>query len=209
MAPSRAGTLALVGNNLGLDFANTASGRGGPQHQEHLQAPEHLLLWASHAGILTPRALAAARAQSPSALRWQLTQALTLREAIYRAAAAIAAGEPAPGGALRAIGRSQAASLTEARLEAAPDQTGLGRYAWRWPGGGAAALLGPVALAAVELLARADGKRIKICPGEHCGWAFLDISKNGRRRWCEMEVCGNRAKARRFAARRRAETACA
>lgn len=204
MGPSRAGAVALVGNNLALDFANTASGRGGPQLQEHLQAPEHLLLWAGRAGILTPRALAAAEAQSLSAQRWQLAQALTLREAIYGAVAAIAAGEPAPGASLRAIGRSQVASLAEARLDAAQ----AGRYAWRWPGGGAAALLGPIALAAVELLAREDGKRIKICPGDHCGWAFLDISKNGRRRWCEMEVCGNRAKARRFAAKRRAEAAC-
>lgn len=39
--------------------------------------------------------------------------------------------------------------------------------------------------------------RIKTCPGYNCGWMFLDETKNGRRTWCLMETCGNRAKAAR------------
>ena len=39
--------------------------------------------------------------------------------------------------------------------------------------------------------------RVEICPAKDCGWLFLDESKNRRRRWCAMETCGNRAKARR------------
>lgn len=39
--------------------------------------------------------------------------------------------------------------------------------------------------------------RVEVCPSENCGWLFLDESKNRRRRWCSMETCGNRAKARR------------
>lgn len=42
-----------------------------------------------------------------------------------------------------------------------------------------------------------EARRIKICPGENCGWLFLDETGNGRRRWCSMETCGNRTKARR------------
>ncbi|MBV8794030.1 MAG: CGNR zinc finger domain-containing protein, partial [Hyphomicrobiales bacterium] len=45
--------------------------------------------------------------------------------------------------------------------------------------------------------------RIRECGGHACGWLFYDRSKNNRRRWCEMEICGNRAKQRRLAARRR------
>lgn len=44
---------------------------------------------------------------------------------------------------------------------------------------------------------------IRVCADERCGWLFLDTS--GRRRWCEMAVCGNRAKARRYAQRRRTQ----
>ena len=40
--------------------------------------------------------------------------------------------------------------------------------------------------------------RVKICPGDNCGWLFLDESKNRRRQWCAMDMCGNRAKAKRF-----------
>jgi len=40
-------------------------------------------------------------------------------------------------------------------------------------------------------------QRIKMCPGADCGWLFVDETRNGRRKWCSMETCGNRAKARR------------
>ena len=199
MEAPRPDRLPLIGNNLALDFANTASGRGGPQGLEHLAEPQHLLDWGVNAGLLTPRQQAAAAAQSAAALEWQLKEALALREAIHRAGAAIAVGRPAPGAALRRLAQSHRACLAEAEIVPA-----RGRYAWHWPGGGAPALLGPITLAAVELLGQADPRRIRLCRGEDCGWLFLDLSKAGRRRWCEMGVCGNRAKARRFAARRRA-----
>lgn len=47
------------------------------------------------------------------------------------------------------------------------------------------------------LTSKEESERIKICPGDDCGWMFLDESKNRRRRWCSMELCGNREKARR------------
>ena len=76
---------------------------------------------------------------------------------------------------------------------------------WRWSVRDAPveAALGPIALAAVKLFTEGDFHRIRECGGHACGWLFYDRSKNNRRRWCEMEVCGNRAKQRRLAARRR------
>jgi predicted RNA-binding Zn ribbon-like protein len=40
--------------------------------------------------------------------------------------------------------------------------------------------------------------RLKVCPADDCRWAFFDHSKNRSRRWCSMEVCGNRNKTREF-----------
>ena len=59
-------------------------------------------------------------------------------------------------------------------------------------------LLGLVAISALSILSdpRERG-RIKTCPGADCGWMFVDETKNGRRKWCLMETCGNRAKAAR------------
>lgn len=45
--------------------------------------------------------------------------------------------------------------------------------------------------------------RLKACPGPDCGWVFVDRSRNGSRRWCQMSDCGNRAKAAAFRARQR------
>ena len=59
-----------------------------------------------------------------------------------------------------------------------------------------------IAISAAAVLADPrEVARIKRCPAEGCGWLFLDETKNARRRWCAMETCGNRAKARRNYAR--------
>ena len=52
--------------------------------------------------------------------------------------------------------------------------------------------------------AQADGTwaRMKACPWETCRWAFYDHSKNRSGVWCDMAVCGNRAKARAYRERR-------
>jgi predicted RNA-binding Zn ribbon-like protein len=54
------------------------------------------------------------------------------------------------------------------------------------------------AVLAIAARAMIDGswERLKVCPGEHCGWAFYDHSRNQSGRWCSMSVCGGRAKAR-------------
>jgi predicted RNA-binding Zn ribbon-like protein len=55
------------------------------------------------------------------------------------------------------------------------------------------------ALSLNSLLEQHPRSAIRSCADERCGWLFLDAT--GRRRWCEMAVCGNRAKARRYAQR--------
>jgi predicted RNA-binding Zn ribbon-like protein len=54
----------------------------------------------------------------------------------------------------------------------------------------------------VHLERRVD-ERIRGCANPECVLWFYDVSKNGRRRWCSMEGCGNRAKAARFQERHR------
>ena len=61
--------------------------------------------------------------------------------------------------------------------------------------------LWPVLWAAAELLTSADRDRVRACASDPCRWLFLDLSRNRSRRWCSMEDCGNRAKARRHYAR--------
>src|SRR6185295_15539784 len=53
-------------------------------------------------------------------------------------------------------------------------------------------------------LTSGDPERIRICDNETCRWVFYDTSRTGRRRWCDMATCGNRAKAARHRARAKA-----
>ncbi len=77
------------------------------------------------------------------------------------------------------------------------------RYTWE-PNqrAGIATPLLAVAWSAADLLTTTDLSTVRACPGAGCGWLFLD--PRGRRRWCSMAACGNRAKARRFADRHKA-----
>ena len=57
------------------------------------------------------------------------------------------------------------------------------------------------ALAVADLLTRPERDTVRACPGQGCGWLFLD--RRGRRVWCSMAACGNRSKVRTYASRKR------
>lgn len=48
-----------------------------------------------------------------------------------------------------------------------------------------------------------EWRRLKSCPGPHCGWLFYDASRNASSRWCSMSICGNRTKTAAYRQRRR------
>ena len=60
---------------------------------------------------------------------------------------------------------------------------------------------------AADLLANAEHRRVRRCANDECLWLFLDHSKGGTRRWCDMNACGNRAKSKRHYLRSKAEKA--
>jgi len=59
----------------------------------------------------------------------------------------------------------------------------------------------PVLAAVAEAMADGSWSRIKACRADDCRWAYVDHSRNRSRQWCDMSVCGNRAKARRYRSR--------
>jgi predicted RNA-binding Zn ribbon-like protein len=194
----------LVGGRLCLDFANTVDWRTREQPEEWITSYADLVAWSQHAGIVTEpeahhlRDLAAHRPADGSAV---LAQAITLREAIYRIFATLADGRPPEGADVTVLNEALAKALS--RLRILPTADG---FAWRWAIGEDALdrMLWPVARSAAELLTEGELTRVRTCPGEGCGWLFYDSSKNRSRRWCSMDDCGNRAKARRHYRRQRA-----
>ena len=200
-APSRAATLDLVAHALCLNFTNTSSGRGTSMRQEHLRQWENLLDWAEHAGAIHPGQRWIFEASPLPATREALASALELREALYRLFRAIIAGQAPSAGSIAVLNRMLAEAMAAAEI--VPADAGF-RWDWREEDSRPIRLLWPVVRSAAELLTGPELARVKFCPGEGCGWLFLDTTRNGTRRWCEMDVCGSRAKMRRYHQRRRA-----
>jgi predicted RNA-binding Zn ribbon-like protein len=197
--PSRAGSLTLIAGELALDFANSSSGRGSAAAQDHLRRPEHVAQWVARARVL-PAAdaqwLAEALRKQPALGERLLAEALALREDVYRLGADLAAGRLTSASRMDGLARVHARALSRGELTAVGDNFG---WTWRVREAPVEAALGPITVSALNLLQRADLSRVKQCQGENCGWLFFDSTRNRSRRWCEMEVCGNRAKQRRFA----------
>jgi predicted RNA-binding Zn ribbon-like protein len=82
------------------------------------------------------------------------------------------------------------------------DETGSPQLEPR--GAGVAGALGRVVCDMNAAQSRGTWDRLKLCPAEDCLWAFFDASKNRSRRWCSMNVCGNRTKTREYRRRRAA-----
>jgi predicted RNA-binding Zn ribbon-like protein len=61
--------------------------------------------------------------------------------------------------------------------------------------------LGRVLAVVAEAIHDGSFRRLKACRADDCHWAYYDGSRNGTRRWCSMDVCGNRTKVRAFRAR--------
>jgi predicted RNA-binding Zn ribbon-like protein len=61
--------------------------------------------------------------------------------------------------------------------------------------------LGGVLAAVAATMADGSWARLKACRSDSCRWAFIDTARNHSRQWCDMKVCGNREKARRFRSR--------
>ena len=143
--------------------------------------PSELSRWLSARGLLAASARLRAR---------ELSRALAVREGLRRLAAGNNhAGASVTAARLQGLNQAAAGASVEIRLEPAGPR-------FVAAGAGLDGALGQVL--AITATAMLDGtwRRLKVCPGDHCGWAFYDHSRNQTGRWCSMSVCGGRAKAR-------------
>lgn len=89
---------------------------------------------------------------------------------------------------------AQAARVARQRQRLTRDGNGV---SWTWKGSPRISEpLDAILLAVTEVLIANENRHVRACPGHGCGWLFLDPT--GRRRWCQMAVCGNRAKQARL-----------
>jgi predicted RNA-binding Zn ribbon-like protein len=204
-SPTGVERISLRGGRICVDFVNTVDNRGTAHAVEYFTSYTDVVAWGHHTGLVSEeraRRLLAEAERHPNQAHAVLTHVVTLREALYRTFLAAAEGAPAVAADVEAINEALSHAMARARLILADDG-----YVWAWEEDDTAldAPLWPVVRSAAELLTSAELQRVHLCSGEDCGWLFLDTSKNRSRRWCAMEGCGNRAKARRHYQRTRAQ----
>jgi predicted RNA-binding Zn ribbon-like protein len=194
----------ITGGAPCLDLANTVDNRPTAQRRELLKTYKDLVDWGRQSGTIPEQVSAELldlAGRKPLAARSALRRARTVREAIFDLFSELCAGRPAPPRALQTLNVALETALSHLRLEQEN-----GAFAWRWDMNESPLdrVLWPAVRSAAELVSREERLRVRECAADRCGWLFLDRSKNGSRRWCDMTVCGNRAKARSYHARRRA-----
>jgi predicted RNA-binding Zn ribbon-like protein len=187
--------LSLIGGRLCLDFVNTVDEYGTHQ-EDKLGAYADLAWWGLHAGALAEAdaaplfALAAAEPARAAAVH---ARAVEMREALFRIFAAARSGDALDAAHLAVLNRELQGALARQRVMADGRE-----FAFGWDDAPALErVLWPVVRDAAELLVSGDLRRVGKCCGETCDWLYLDTSRNRSRRWCDMQSCGNRAKARR------------
>jgi predicted RNA-binding Zn ribbon-like protein len=188
----------FCGGHVAVDFTNTVGSRGD-RREDHLNTYGDLLAWAEARQVISKHHAAALKrtaASDPDAARAALARAVTLREAIYAALMQVIEKGKPDGRTLAILNEFVAETFMSAQLTV----TG-GRVALHTPAGDRLdAMLVPVVRAAVDLLTSDDVRRVGRCADDTCLWLFLDSTRSGTRRWCDMKVCGNRSKVRRFRA---------
>ena len=191
-----------VAGSVALAFVNTLDWRGREEPVELLARYEDLLHWAHDAGAIDAgdaRALLAWRAAHPRRAELTLAGAIEVREAIAAVFQAVARRRPIPAGPLARIGEG-CRDAWRSRVLDARGRAGAA-WAWREPAPEPERPVWAAALDAERLLIGGGAERVRECGDPQCAWLFLDTSRNRSRRWCAMEACGNRSKARRFRTR--------
>jgi predicted RNA-binding Zn ribbon-like protein len=186
----------LSGGALCLDFANTWGDRERPE-TDKLGGYDDLLAFGRQAGLLAAGEdthLAGQAEERPQAAAEVLERSRSLRETLYRIFSALADSREPATEDLEELNAILPEALSHLRVE--PRESG---FVWTWAGadGPLDKPLWPVLRSAAELLTSEDRVQVRECAGATCTWLFLDRSRNRSRRWCSMETCGNRAKARR------------
>lgn len=174
---------------ISLDFIRTLRYRGRTGETEELPDESALEQWLRELGpaLDVPRP-----PQPPSPA--ELAEAWRLREAIYELITAARAGAEVPAAALTAV------NDVAARPVPAPALTLDGKLSWH-ADAPVPAVLALLARDGLDLVTSPALARLRACANPDCRVLFLDSSRPGARRWCDMNTCGNQAKKAAFRGR--------
>lgn len=200
------GQFQLVAGHPVLDFVNTLDWRFRPAGSEELLNDyADLLRFGAQSGLMTSSEARKVAKGDPATKRAILSSSKKLRECLASILYAIADGQAPSNDSLgtlsdfaRKIRHAEYLEWSDSRLQWKTNKKGMDALD---------APLRKLASAALDLLTSEEIQNLKACSNPECRWLFLDASKNQGRRWCDMKLCGNRIKARRYRGRQHARTA--
>jgi predicted RNA-binding Zn ribbon-like protein len=189
-----------------FDFLNTDDRENGFP-LDRLPTLGDALIWFVDRGVIHGEGADRLRTQAkadPLGADRDLARIRTVRGALREVADAIVEHRPPQGGALDTVNRALHARQV---IELVPSFDGCVAVDHRHVGDPIDDALARLCDPLVQELTAGDPERIRICADDTCRFVFFDTSRTGRRRWCDMATCGNRAKAARHRARSKAATA--
>jgi predicted RNA-binding Zn ribbon-like protein len=185
----------FIGERLWLDFVNSEIGL---RRTDALRDFETMVRWLEAASVLDGERSASIRRraqQQPAGAAAALVDARRVRGALRALAERGPVSERIRAEGLAEINRVLGRSAGTRRVELRPDGTFIRAFV---PVGDAfAGLVIPIVESAADALILGELQRVRRCGDPRCVRVFFDNTKNGRRRWCDMATCGNRAKAAR------------
>jgi predicted RNA-binding Zn ribbon-like protein len=193
----------LIGGNPALDLVNTLDWRfrAEPPPEEFLKDYYDVAEFSAQCGLIGEAAgRRLVRSVSDGKAARVVDAVRELREATAQVLYVALEGDSPSGTAVKLMERY----FREARESQHLFWDGE-KLAWKWSQSPALAELPlwMLSLCAADLLTSEEMHKLRACGNPECRWLFLDTSKNHTRRWCDMKICGNRMKARRFKAQHR------
>jgi predicted RNA-binding Zn ribbon-like protein len=186
----------FIGGDPALDFVNTVTGRD-QSPRDWLDSYARLVDWAALVNLFPRDVLQGltkeAKKKTAEAMR-ALARAKSQREQLFALLTSIIRGRAPSDDALASLRQRwlAGANSIELRLEGS-------RIVKQFrPEIDLDSIAKMIAYRVVEDVLTSPMERLRMCQGPNCSWLFIDRSKAGRRRWCDMAVCGNAAKSRRF-----------
>ncbi len=197
----------FIGGKLCLDFVNSVGGR---IEQENIIFPENIILkdkletfddlaaWSKETGIISEserKKLIDLNSSKKKETDSVFKKAIELREALFKILYSVINNKEPEERMIQILNREYSAANERRKLVYLNH-----KFEWQFSKDPLEPdyIIWMIAESAAELLSSDLLSRIKMCPGENCGWLFLDTSKNKSRQWCDMKDCGNLAKVRRF-----------
>jgi predicted RNA-binding Zn ribbon-like protein len=188
-----------------FDFLNTAELDGSGHPVEHFTSLTDVTAWLEAHGLLHAARRRPIDVTPPARAAALLDHAVAVRSGLREVVEALVAGRAVDASALATV---NAILRTRSAVELVPGEGGVA-LAHRHVGDPLDDALAAVAEPLVSVIATGEVDRLRICANDGCRWVFHDTSRTGRRRWCSMASCGNRAKAARHRARKRAAATAA